>query len=95
MFLCFLYKKSIYLTNERQTCKSNIVQTNKGLKGWKNYDYIDRKKRYRKELRSEDFPFISVIQKEIRRIYVKDVEKRSDAFSKSQTEGIAGITRSV
>ena len=33
--------------------------------------------------------------KEIRRIYVKDVEKRSDAFSKSSTEGIAGITRSV
>ena len=33
--------------------------------------------------------------KEIRRIYVKDVEKEVMRFQKSQTEGIAGITRSV
>ena len=28
-----LYKRSIYLTNERQTCKVVLFNTNKGFKG--------------------------------------------------------------
>ena len=89
---CVFIQKVIYLTNERQTCKSIIVHTNKGLKGLENYDYIDWEKNIRRNCNRKPSSFKGE-NKENRKIYLKRCGKRVCVFLK--TESVAGTEGSV